>query len=55
MQGTPNTMQKNPKYNDVILDIFDFFEKKINFCLKKNLKKNYYNRSRNRFWKKFKT
>jgi len=40
MQGTPNTMQKNPKYNDVLLDIFDFFEKKINFCLKKKYKKN---------------
>ena len=26
MQGTPNTMQKNPKYTDVLLDIFDFFE-----------------------------
>ena len=39
MQGTPRTMQKNPKYNDVLLDIFDFFEKKINFCLKKKYKK----------------
>ncbi len=39
MQGTPSTMQKNPKYNDVLLDIFDFFEKKINFCLKKKYKK----------------
>ena len=37
MQGTPATMQKNPKYNDALLDIFDFFEKKINFCIKKNL------------------
>ena len=26
MQGTPNTMQKNPKYNNVLLDIYDFFE-----------------------------
>jgi dihydropteroate synthase len=40
MQGTPNTMQNNPKYNDAILDIYDFFEKKINFCVKKNFKKN---------------
>ena len=39
MQGTPNTMQKNPKYRDAILDIYDFFEKKINLCLKKNYKK----------------
>jgi len=36
MQGTPDTMQKNPKYNDALLDIFDFFEEKINFCTKKN-------------------
>ena len=41
MQGTPNTMQKNPRYNDVLLDIFDFFEKKINFCTKKNFKKDF--------------
>ena len=30
MQGTPKTMQKNPKYKNVLLDIYDFFEKKIN-------------------------
>ena len=30
MQGTPNTMQKNPKYQNVLLDIYDFFEKNIN-------------------------
>ena len=33
MQGTPNTMQKNPRYKNVLLDIYDFFEtmiKKIN-------------------------
>ena len=29
MQGTPNTMQKNPRYQNVLLDIYDFFEKKI--------------------------
>ena len=29
MQGTPKTMQKNPKYKNVILDIYDFFEKKL--------------------------
>ena len=28
MQGTPNTMQKIPKYKNVLLDIYDFFEKK---------------------------
>jgi len=39
MQGTPDTMQKNPKYEDALLDIYDFFEEKINFCTKKNFKK----------------
>ena len=39
MQGTPDTMQKNPKYNDALLDIFDFFEKKINFCIKNKINK----------------
>ena len=29
MQGTPNTMQKNPKYVHVLLDVFDFFEENI--------------------------
>ena len=29
MKGTPKTMQKNPKYKNVILDIYDFFEKKL--------------------------
>jgi len=39
MQGTPETMQKNPSYDDALLDIYDFFEKKINFCIKRNFKK----------------
>ncbi len=30
MQGTPKTMQKNPKYKNVLLDIYDFFENNIN-------------------------
>ena len=29
MLGTPDTMQKNPKYRNVLLDIYDFFEKKL--------------------------
>ena len=29
MQGTPQTMQKNPRYNHALLDIYDFFESKI--------------------------
>ena len=30
MQGTPATMQKKPKYKNVLLDIYDFFEENIN-------------------------
>jgi len=41
MQGIPDTMQNNPQYDDALLDIFDFFEKKINFCLKKKYKKKF--------------
>jgi len=41
MKGTPNTMQKNPKYDDALLDIYDFFDKKINYCLKKNYNKKF--------------
>ncbi len=29
MQGTPQNMQLNPKYKNVLLDIYDFFEEKI--------------------------
>ena len=29
MQGTPQTMQNNPKYKNVLLDIYDFFEEQI--------------------------
>ena len=54
MQGTPQTMQINPKYNCVLLDIYDFFEKEIKKLKKdKYQKKNF--RSRNWFWKKFET
>jgi len=34
MQGTPNTMQINPKYNNVLLDIYDFFETFVNNQIK---------------------
>ena len=36
MQGTPDTMQKNPSYKNVLLDIYDYFEK--------NIKKNFNNK-----------
>ena len=41
MQGTPDIMQKNPKYKDALLDIFDFFEKKINLCVEKKFNKQF--------------
>ena len=34
-QGTPKTMQINPKYKNAILDIYDYFEKKLNTDFKK--------------------
>jgi len=41
MQGTPDIMQNNPKYDDALLDIYDFFDQQINFCSKKNYKKEF--------------
>ncbi len=32
MQGTPETMQDDPHYKDVIEEILSFFEERINFC-----------------------
>tara|TARA_Y100001958_G_C21214241_1_gene539742 strand:+ start:71 stop:1120 length:1050 start_codon:yes stop_codon:yes gene_type:complete len=40
MKGNPETMQKNPSYKNVLLDIYDFFEKKINFLRSKGIKHN---------------
>ena len=34
MQGEPSNMQKNPKYKNVLLDIYDFFENTINKKIK---------------------
>jgi len=31
IQGTPATMQINPKYKNVLLDIYDFFEERIKY------------------------
>ena len=38
-QGTPDVMQNNPKYKNVLLDIYDYFEKKINKLTKLGLSK----------------
>ena len=40
IQGNPITMQNNPKYNNVVLDIYDFFEKKIRYIRFKGIKHN---------------
>ena len=32
MQGTPQTMQKNPEYDDVMVEISEFFEERIAKC-----------------------
>jgi len=39
-QGTPENMQNNPKYDDELLDIYDFFEAKIKFLRSKGIKHN---------------
>jgi dihydropteroate synthase len=38
--GTPENMQNKPKYKNELLDIYDFFEQKINFLKKKGIKHN---------------
>ena len=35
MQGTPNTMQIKPKYENVLLDLYDCFEEKLKIDFKK--------------------
>tara|TARA_B100000029_G_scaffold221943_1_gene219703 strand:- start:244 stop:1290 length:1047 start_codon:yes stop_codon:yes gene_type:complete len=40
MKGTPKTMQRNPKYKNILLDIYDFFERKINQIRSKGIKHN---------------
>ena len=37
MQGTPQTMQKDPVYNDVMVEVSDFFEERIATCEKLGL------------------
>ena len=40
MQGNPMTMQKNPKYKNVLLDIYDFFDEKIKYLRLNGIKHN---------------
>lgn len=39
-QGTPDIMQNNPRYQNVLLDIYDYFEEKINQLSKRNFSRN---------------
>ena len=39
MKGTPQTMQINPVYKDVIKEISKFLEERVNFCLKEGVKR----------------
>ncbi len=39
MPGNPRTMMRRNIYKHVVLDLFDFFEERINFCVKNGLKK----------------
>ena len=39
-QGSPENMQKNPRYKNELLDIYDFFEKKIKYLRSKGIKHN---------------
>ncbi|MCB1532497.1 MAG: dihydropteroate synthase [Alphaproteobacteria bacterium] len=38
MAGTPQNMQKNPSYNNVIEDVFEFFKRRIEHCETHRLK-----------------
>ncbi|MCK4654698.1 MAG: dihydropteroate synthase, partial [Candidatus Cloacimonetes bacterium] len=39
MQGTPQTMQKNPYYEDTIEEILTFFKERIKFCISNEIEK----------------
>jgi len=40
IQGRPSTMQKNPKYKNVLLDIYDYFEERIKYARIRGIKHN---------------
>ncbi len=40
MKGTPKTMQEDPHYKNVLLDIYDYFEEKIKLIRRKKIKHN---------------
>ena len=34
MRGTPLTMQKNPKYDNSLLDVYDYLKWRVSLCMK---------------------
>jgi len=40
IQRNPSTMQRNPKYNNVLLDIYDYFEERIKYLRNNGIKHN---------------
>ena len=40
MKGSPRTMQNSPKYKNVLLDIYDYFEAKIKYLRSIGIKHN---------------
>ena len=39
MQGSPGTMQKNPHYDDVVQDVFDFFQNRLDLIFLSGVKR----------------
>lgn len=39
IKGTPKNMQKNPHYDDVVKEVKEFFEERIDYAIKKGIKK----------------
>lgn len=39
MQGTPETMQHRPHYNDVVQEVFDYLEERIGVCVAAGIKR----------------
>jgi len=40
MKGTPQTMQLNPRYKDVVEEEIEFFKERFNFCSQRGIDKN---------------
>jgi dihydropteroate synthase len=41
MQGAPRTMQSSPQYSNVIIDLLQFFEKRVKLCLHAGISKDH--------------